>query len=70
MIRSLQSFESVAVVYPACRWRHSSSWPTWIVAHRWPIVVPASSARAAIGLLRCRVDRRAIGSRHSLSISG
>ena len=30
-------------------WRASASWPTWIVAHRGPIVVPASSARAAIG---------------------
>ena len=45
---------SGAVVYPACRWRVRSSWPRWIVAHRGPIVVPASSARAAIGLMRCR----------------
>ena len=54
------SFESAAVVYPACAWKASASWPTWTVAHRGPIVVPASSARAAIGLLRCRSDRRAL----------
>ena len=35
-IRRPGSFESVAVVYPACRWRGSSSWPSWIVAHRGP----------------------------------
>jgi hypothetical protein len=63
------SFVSAAVVYPACVRRLSSSWPTWIVAHRGPIVVPASSARAAIGLMRCRSNRRAMKSVHSLSVS-
>ena len=29
--RDGRSFASVAVVYPACRWRASASWPTWIV---------------------------------------
>ena len=58
--RDGRSFASVAVVYPACPWRAFASWPTWIVAHRGPIVVPASSARAAISLMRCRSDRRAM----------
>src|SRR5262252_4754483 len=35
-------------------------WPRWRFAHRGPIVVPASRARAAIGLMRCRIDRWAI----------
>ena len=58
--RDGRSFASVAVVYPTCRWRASASWPTWIVADRGPIVVLASSARTAIGLVRCRSDRRAM----------
>src|SRR5215218_1151946 len=71
-IRRPASFESLAVVYPACRWRRLSSWPSWIIAHRGPIVVPASRARAAIGLMRCRGDRRAMGSvtRYALRVKG
>src|SRR5262252_8432141 len=44
-------------------------WPRWRFAHRGPIVVPASRARAAIGLMRCRFDRWAICRVRSLSIS-
>ena len=55
-----ESFESATIIYPACVWR-ARLLAIWIVAHRGPIVVPASSARAAIGLVRSRSDRRAIG---------